>query len=1479
MPHNLFSGKRDHKLGIAGAPCIALTIPADLLTCSGDGEMNLDALARTPVGTAYRVLLEAFVEAVRYAFHETGSNAKAKNKKDGAANSQTEQPRRPLLTPVRLFVEFIPRESDVHTDQRYVPLKKENEGANHEKLQAHTNFLPPTGNTYVGYSVGAVRFWATIDSTSVQTSLEALIQTNRFEMEKKASGEIQSRKPPAKEFCPFVNPSPFASVLTSEQLVDFARLAGLNTYISNGAVSYIFDARHSIAAPGSHLPNWARTVTAYFGDKVVDQAAPLCPTSEVQGDSLVKFPRAKFVLELDIVSWHVSRVFKAGIPAMWDAIQTGGAMVETDPDPDRPGAVMFGHQTYRNDLRTYAEAIKSYVPPAPEEPQSSLDASTSQSIVSEGLCIDNQHPVDEQATFSENAIDDSEERWVEPDDTGEDDTTHYLPEHSDTPQNSDNPSFDAHLLHTKPLLPVAEDGESVFYRVVGYESATAQFKSTDDIHHHTSAELCVRDNLLCQLDSAPGLCSPEKAHEKAVLRTFVWLMSELVTTLLVKKAISNRNVLSPYQLACYDWLQRYKDDRGGRLFRPQSVSYRDLGLVENFLVSMNTAHTYIYNTANCHMAIQRLFLSSLDASNPNGSSKVHVLSIGAADLSKSYSLEWIATVFHNQVVQVTRETRHVASVEGSMDGAIRQQHEMPPELLGIGPGGQRLHGAEGAEFRDRLTQPIHKMRALRMDSEGQRHVDEFRLRDNSVWQGITNEHAHNIDNPTRTRFLQNHVRQSASQSTMNLAQCLGQKETPEARRVRQSTTLNLRWVVNLYHWVQVNIAAGNLPRVQTPYTDFALPRIIQELDRRGLSNTRSQRCSDRVRRAVEDYVVLNAVLYVFGDTSSPLAGPDPTEGKPRQPPPYVDSHLHYLVPYLTDAAAPSLLPLAIGVMLDQWENPNTHRVVSAIEQTFFPPTEAPQSTLNYSVSHPDLQGAIMRMLDDPDAGRKYEVWDLFHTPCNSATTAPRPPWEAVSDTHNEVESADDATDAEDAASPSDARDPVRRPRGFSSMVSRHRAAEDRATMIRREKAAVRFQDAAIVDQHTDEDFYSCVAIQCEKPPRDPQETADPAAAAELQRKRRLNYVVSRLRPHLVDMTDADVQHEVKRLMFTARTEAVVTDPRTNIVRHKNLAPLRILDGKICVIPDLLINNVANQAEHAIREVLQNLATIPSICLFGINSTDPTQFRSIALVPTHKVPLASSSHTPSAAEFDVLRHGSSGESTAVHVLYGTEHSGESTESREAQGEFGKELGPVEFDPVSMFSQHQQRCCVPVGTVGLFMLNKIAQKRRKEQREARRLWKVNVVQTIETSMDSHSITSALALARRMEGAPPPPMRLFGLNTGNHKRRGVKDRLLDDGHLAETAGYAREWRESRHSSLKRNHADGVVDPVMDMSGEIGAKRLRQSHAERWKHHCKDQGTWDPTSVSYPTIETSINSHPPIRTRDTPPGSPISLVSEPGG
>jgi hypothetical protein len=167
-----------------------------------------------------------------------------------------------------------------------------------------------------------------------------------------------------------------------------------------------------------------------------------------------------------------------------------------------------------------------------------------------------------------------------------------------------------------------------------------------------------------------------------------------------------------------------------------------------------------------------------------------------------------------------------------------------------------------------------------------------------------------------------------------MAHCICNSPSLSERLTKQADRENMQWMMMMVNLVWLLRRAGLLTDIQTPITDMYVPEVLAGAATYGLNQVDAPRHLLRLTAAVRAYVVVRAILRVFGSTTSPLAVRDPTTGVYTGQP--FSMHAFALLDFhLTDAADPTIVSLAMGMLVEQWEKRARHPVLETMSALLF----------------------------------------------------------------------------------------------------------------------------------------------------------------------------------------------------------------------------------------------------------------------------------------------------------------------------------------------------------------------------------------------------------------------------------------------------------------------------------------------------------------------------------------------------------------
>jgi hypothetical protein len=96
---------------------------------------------------------------------------------------------------------------------------------------------------------------------------------------------------------------------------------------------------------------------------------------------------------------------------------------------------------------------------------------------------------------------------------------------------------------------------------------------------------------------------------------------------------------SPYKKHCIEWSEQYQQSHKGKFFLKFNKTSSNLSLWEDFLCNIMSDLETVYKVSTVHDKVLIMWLSTLNASDPNRKQKFNILNWGAAAQSKSYATD------------------------------------------------------------------------------------------------------------------------------------------------------------------------------------------------------------------------------------------------------------------------------------------------------------------------------------------------------------------------------------------------------------------------------------------------------------------------------------------------------------------------------------------------------------------------------------------------------------------------------------------------------------------------------------------------------------------------------------------------------------------------------------------------------------------------------------------------------------------------
>jgi hypothetical protein len=381
-------------------------------------------------------------------------------------------------------------------------------------------------------------------------------------------------------------------------------------------------------------------------------------------------------------------------------------------------------------------------------------------------------------------------------------------------------------------------------------------------------------------------------------------------------------------------LTEYLATHDGVLFRLQTRAFKNLTRLSSWLVTRGISLELIYGVALAHQMVLRMMLSALNAPDMNPD-KIHHLAIGAGGTSKSFGLDIVISwAIPGQADDVSHKTAMADTVPVNKDGSVEAWHEGNPEWFGVGANGKTAPTPQESRFKKRLTSGVMTTESCSMDDNGDRINIMYRRPCNLSVLVNLNLNLGQISQPMLTRFL---VSQSVNvpRPGKSMAHCICESSTAGERITKQADREGMQWLSMMITLVHLLIRVGCLPQIRLPVLNSMTPKILGDAAMYGLNHLDAPRHLLRLTAAVRAFVVVRAILFVFGSPVSPLAVHDP--GSIRCTGRKFSMHSFALLAFhLTDAWDPTILSAAMGMVKDQWESRTRYPVIEGLMSLFFP---------------------------------------------------------------------------------------------------------------------------------------------------------------------------------------------------------------------------------------------------------------------------------------------------------------------------------------------------------------------------------------------------------------------------------------------------------------------------------------------------------------------------------------------------------------
>jgi hypothetical protein len=425
----------------------------------------------------------------------------------------------------------------------------------------------------------------------------------------------------------------------------------------------------------------------------------------------------------------------------------------------------------------------------------------------------------------------------------------------------------------------------------------------------------------CTLDEAQQYRRRYHAEQQTMLyqrqlRTFQQVLS-----------VQNNTELSRFAPLYVQSLHQYLQTHDNRLQWVLPKCTSNLSLWGDYLNWFMHGLEHLFNASSCHLHILRVWFSILNSSDPDRKNKFHIMQVGPAAVSKSFTMKAGASLAVKGSVEFSdRESNLAGTQGGNHDYVTKMYDEAPPGQLGIASQGPGTKTRTERENRNKssLTEGKSVISALDIDeTTHKRNTVNYTTWTNQTKIYNTNDALESMSHEMPNRFFIGNFMDIRRQHH-DILHVLSRRSNlifDEAQTAFQETS-------RLFHaltvYVNMMIEAGNLPVVNT---DWSKQVFTQILDLGGLlggvSNHRQPRFFARLMAVVRAAVIQNAILRVFFSETSPFRGQ-----------PFRLEQMSAMIPELVDSD-PAVPISVFGILSDQYFKPVQFHAIDAITRRCF----------------------------------------------------------------------------------------------------------------------------------------------------------------------------------------------------------------------------------------------------------------------------------------------------------------------------------------------------------------------------------------------------------------------------------------------------------------------------------------------------------------------------------------------------------------